>query len=333
MVESRHRGFITVVDIEGQRIAGTGDPGMKTYLRSSAKPFQCLPVISSGAADHFQFTARELAVMTGSHSGEPMHLEAVMALLEKIGATESDLQCGAHVPFDEATARQLAAADRPPRTLHNNCSGKHAGLLGLSKYLKAPLAEYLQNSHPVQQEILRTLAEFTGLRIEEMTIAIDGCSAPVFGMSLEAMALSYARLAAARLANLAPSLIAASERLVAAMTEYPEMVGGTVGRLDTDLMRVARGRIISKVGAEGLQLIGVLPDGPGGRAPRGLGIAVKIEDGDSQRARNPAVIETLRQLGLLDDEQLAKLSSYAHVRLYNHRRAEVGEVRTCFRLA
>jgi L-asparaginase II len=262
-----------------------------------------------------------------------MHLELVRSILEKIGLTAADLQCGAHIPFDPATARRLAMEDRPPQTLHNNCSGKHAGLLGLSRFLNAPIEDYLSASHPVQQEILKVVAEFAGLRIEEIAIALDGCSAPVFGLSIGRMALSYARLAAGESAGLAPPLNAAAARVVDAMIEYPEMVGGTEGRLDTPLMRVARGRIISKVGAEGLQLLGVRPEGPNGRYPNGLGIAVKIEDGDSHRARNPVVLETLRQLGLLQEEELAKLSSYSRTKIHNHRGFEVGEVRTCFQIA
>ncbi|MDX2032458.1 MAG: asparaginase [Blastocatellia bacterium] len=329
MVESRHRGTVVVVSAEGERVASLGDPETRTWYRSAAKPFQTIPIVTSGAAAHFALTPRELAVITGSHSGEEIHLDAVRAILEKIGLDELALQCGAHTPFDEAAAKRLRAEGRPATALHNNCSGKHAGMLAFARHIGAPIETYLDPEHAIQRRIREALARFAAVPPEEIAIAVDGCSAPVFGVSLTAMARSYAQLVGVRHTDIEADPAAAAAQVVDAMLAFPEMIGGTRRRLDTDLMRIARGRIIAKVGAEGVQLLGVKPDA---RYPRGLGIAIKIEDGDIRRARDPVVIETLRQLGLLDDDQLAALAGYAGSAVFNHRKLEVGEVRARFTL-
>lgn len=329
MVESLHRGFIAVVDADGEVIARLGDIETRTWYRSAAKPFQTIPIITSGTADHFKLTKQELAVITASHSGEAIHLKAVNSILRKIGLSESDLLCGAHLPFDEAATKQLQAEDRPPQALHNNCSGKHSGMLALAKFIGEATANYIDPRHPIQRQILIVIARFADLPVDQIEIAVDGCSAPVFGVSIEAMARSYAQLVGVRHTEIEPELAMAAERVMEAMTAFPEMVGGSHNRLDTDLMHVSRRQIVSKVGAEGVQLLAVRPCQ---RYPKGLGIAIKIEDGDTRRARDPVVIETLRQLGVLDDEQLALLADYRRPTLFNHRQLEVGEVRTCFTL-
>lgn len=329
MVESLHRGFIAVVDSKGQTLAKLGDIETSTWYRSAAKPFQTIPIIANGAAAHWNLTAKELAIITASHSGEDIHLEVVNSILNKIGSNEADLLCGVHTPFDETAASQLKTAGRLPDQRHNNCSGKHSGMLAFAKFLGLPTTTYISSSHPIQQQILKVVAEFAELSTGEVAIAIDGCSAPVFGVSVSAMARSYARLVGARFTNIASQLATAAEKVIEAMTEFPEMVGGSLGRLDTDLMRATRGQIVSKVGAEGVQLLGVKPCR---QYPCGLGIAIKIEDGDTRRARDPVVIETLRQLGVLSDDELAMLSAYNDKAVYNHRQIQIGEIRTCFKL-
>src|SRR5262245_6919173 len=329
LVESRHRGFIAVVDATGALVASLGDIKTPAWFRSAAKPFQTIPIITSGAAARYGLTPRELAVIAGSHSGESAHLETVLSILNKIALDESALKCGAHMPFDDVAAKRLRAENREPRPLHNNCSGKHAGMLAFANHIGEPVENYLDPDHPIQRRIRSTLARFADAPVDEIKIAVDGCSAPVFGLSVEAMARSYARLAGAQGAELEPDLVFAAETVVSAMIDYPEMVGGTRDRLDTDLMLAAKGGIVSKVGAEGVQLLGVKPNQS---YPKGLGVAIKIEDGDVRRARDPVVIETLRQLGLLNDDQLAELRRYSHSTVFNHRQVEVGAVRTCFQL-
>lgn len=329
MVESLHRGFIAVVDAEGQVISSLGRIESRCWYRSAAKPFQAIPLLVSGAADSYNLSHRELAVITASHSGESIHLEAVQSILRKAGLSAADLLCGAHEPFDPDAARTLRSENCLPQALHNNCSGKHAGMLALAKFLGEPTASYIDPQHPIQRQIRIVLARFADVPIEEIALAVDGCSAPVFGLSIQALARSYAQLVGIRHTDLEPALAAAAEQVVGAMLSFPELVGGSHHRLDTDLMRASRGRIVSKVGAEGVQLLGVLPCQ---QYPKGLGIAIKIEDGDTRRARDPVVIETLRQLGVLDNDQLTQLAPYRRSTVFNHRGLEVGEVRTCFKL-
>ena len=318
-VESEHRGAIAVVDTAGQVLARVGEVQLTSYLRSSAKPFQLLPLIESGAADRFQLTDRELAVIAGSHAGEPRHLEAVQSILDKIGLTEHNLQCGVHAPFNVAAAQALRAANREPTPLHNNCSGKHAGMLAQAVAGDFDLSRYLEPDHPIQITIRRRLAELADLSFDDIGVGVDGCSAPCFALPLKNAALAFARLAEAAEPALA--------RVGQAMIDYPEMVAGE-GRLDTDLMRAARGRLLSKGGAEGFHGVGV-PARNGGPA---FGIAWKIGDGDGKRGGHPAVIETLRQLGLLDADDLSALQAYHHWPVTNHRGLIVGEVRASFTL-
>lgn len=329
MTESLHRGFIVAVDVEGEVIAALGDIEARTWYRSAAKPFQAIPMLAGGAAEHFKFMERELAIIAASHDGEDFHLEAVNSVLRKSGLREADLLCGAHEPYNQAAAKALQSTGQPPRALHNNCSGKHAGMLAFAKFLGEPTANYLDPQHPIQRRIHIALARFADVPVDDIAIAVDGCSAPVFGLGLKAMARGYAQLLNVGQTDIEPELAAAAACVVRAMTGFPELIAGSHHRLDTDLMRAAGGRIVAKVGAEGLQLLGVAACS---RYPKGLGVAIKIEDGDSRRARDPVVIETLRQLGLLDKDQLAQLAHYERSTVFNHRRLEVGEVRTCFQL-
>src|SRR5258708_9699141 len=196
IVESRHRGHLTAVDGRGETIAALGLPETVTYVRSSGKPFQALPVIVSGAADRFGFTEQEIAIACGSHSGESIHVDAVRSMLAKIGLDESALKCGVHEPFSAEVARQLARNQTPPNVLQNNCSGKHAAMLALAVHIGALTGSYDDPRHPVQQAIAKTVAEFSDIPPDQIAIGVDGCGVPVFGMTVRAMALMYARLVA-----------------------------------------------------------------------------------------------------------------------------------------
>ena len=321
-VESEHRGAIAVVDAAGKVIAHAGDVNLVSYLRSSAKPFQLLPLIESGGADRLGFTAAELAIMAGSHSGEPRHVAAVQSILNKIGLSAEALQCGIHLPFNAESARALREAGQEPTVLYNNCSGKHAGMLAQAVDRGLSTDDYLNPQHPVQVTIRQRLAELGDIAVDDVTVGVDGCSAPCFAMPLRASALAFARLA--DVSNQPQQ--AGLARVAQVMMAHPEMVAGE-GRLDTDLMRAVPGRVVSKGGAEGYHGMGILrPDGSA------LGVAIKIADGDGRRGGHPVVIEILRQLGVLDDEALAKLQSYHTWKVTNHRGLEVGEVRAKFKL-
>jgi L-asparaginase II len=326
IVESRHRGHIAAVTGTGKTVAALGAPDTVTFLRSSGKPFQALPLIVSGAADRFGFTVQEIAIACGSHSGEPVHVETVRSMLGKIGVDESALKCGVHEPFSAEVARELARNQQPPNVLQNNCSGKHAGMIGLARYVGAPTETYDQWTNPVQQMIGRTIAQFSDVPVDKIAIGTDGCGVPVFGISVRAMALMYARLVSPP-ADFEEHARAAARRIVRAMISFPKMIGGTQSRLDTELIKAGNGRLISKIGAEGVYTIGVLPCDDW---PSGLGLALKIEDGDDHRARPPAVIEALRQLGVLTKPELIALADYAPTAITNRRGERVGEARAAF---
>jgi L-asparaginase II len=328
ITESRHRGHIAAVDGDGRVVAHLGVPETLTYLRSSAKPFQSLPLVASGAADHFRFTEQEVAIACASHNGEPIHTETVAGMLRKIGLTESALKCGVHEPFSADEAARLRERGERPNVLHNNCSGKHAGMLALALHLGAPVETYDQPANPVQLMIGRTIEQFSGVALEDIAVGVDGCGAPVFGITVRAMALMYARLVLPP-TDWPKATRTAAQRIVSAMISYPEMIGGRAERLDTVLMRACRGGIVSKVGAEGVYTAGVLPCE---RWPKGIGLAFKIEDGEDRRARPTVVIEALRQLGVLEDGALGELAPYRSFEIRNHRGDLVGEVRANFEL-
>ncbi|HZG52473.1 MAG TPA: asparaginase [Pyrinomonadaceae bacterium] len=327
ITESRHRGHVVAVDGHGRIVAQLGAPETVTYLRSSAKPLQAVPLVSTGAADRFNFTSEEIAVACGSHSGEPLHEETVAAMLGKIGLSAGALKCGVHEPFDKEVAQELRRRGEKPRVLQNNCSGKHTGMLALALHLGGAPETYDQPDNPAQLAIAHTVAQFSGVPLDDIALGVDGCGVPVFGVSVRAMALMYARLVAP------PDVFdaqtrAASARICAAMRAHPQLVGGTRERLDTELMRAAGG-VVSKVGAEGVYTVGVEPSA---RWPHGLGLALKVEDGEDRRARPTVVIESLRQLGLLDEAALERLARYSKFVVRNHRGDEVGEVRASFEL-
>ncbi|MEW6129960.1 MAG: asparaginase [Acidobacteriota bacterium] len=351
IVEAVHRGAIVAVEPDGKVIAALGNIDFITSTRSAIKPIQAIPFITSGAADRFNITQAELAVVCASHSGEAFHTKTVAALLERAGLRESDLRCGAHPPYHEATAKQLERDGLPFTQLHNNCSGKHTGMLATCVHRQLPTENYPAKEHPVQRDIISIFTRLAGLA-ENLPTAVDGCSAPTFGVPLNALALAFARLVEAstdrdRVAetgsgsqfqaeHLTPQLAEAARRvtyaiaarrIVAAMTAHPEMVGGTA-RFDTDLMGAANRKLICKVGAEAVHVVGVLPCA---KYPCGLGIAIKIDDG-AYRGLNPAVVETLAQLGVLDDSEQAELAQYHQPVIKNVRGLEVGEIRAVFDL-
>jgi L-asparaginase II len=328
ITESCHRGHVVAVAGDGRVVACLGAPEKVTYLRSASKPHQALPLVSTGAADHFRLDEREIAIACGSHSGEPMHTEVVARMLRKIGLDESALKCGAHEPYSKKAAEELRERGERPGPLHNNCSGKHAGMLALARHLGAPAEKYDEPSSPVQLAVGRVIEQFSGVALEEMAVGVDGCGVPAFGVSVRAMALMAARLVAPP-AGWDAGLREACGRVVSAMRRHPEMIEGT-GEMDTEIMLVTKGRIVSKVGAEGVYTAAVSPCE---EWPHGLGVALKLEDGDrGERARPAAAMETLRQLGLLRAEESDALTRYTNAELRNHRGDRVGDVRATFKL-
>ncbi len=328
LVESVHDAAIAVVDARGNLLAAHGNPFVITFLRSSAKPFQALPFVEDGGPEHFGLTPRELAVICASHSGTDEHVRVVAGIQAKVGLSESQLLCGTHPPLDAATADALKARGEQPTPNRHNCSGKHTGMLAQAVLHGWPTENYIDPGHPVQHRILHTFAEMCGLDPEAVHIGVDGCSAPNFAVSLYHAAFAYARLADPR--GLPPKRAAALEAIFSAMTAHPFMVGGP-GRFDTLFMEAAGGRMLAKGGAEAYQAValrpGVVPGVEGG-----VGIALKIADGDGKNRARPAVtLEVLRQLGALDDALAAQMASFGpKTTVTNWRKIPVGEGRPCF---
>jgi L-asparaginase II len=311
-------------------VASYGDPYVVTFLRSSAKPFQALPLVETGAAEAFDLTPRELALTCASHRGMDMHAETAAALQARIGAGEGDLLCGTHDVGDPATARRLARQGLAPTPNRHNCSGKHSGMLVLARHHDWPLADYVNPRHPVQQLLLNTFAEMCGLPPADVVVGIDGCSAPNFAVPLVSAATAFARLAdPSRLPHRRANAL---RTLFYAMTAYPEMVCAP-GTFDTELMRRRPGLLVAKGGAEGYQGLGLAANAlrPGSPA---LGIALKVSDG-AGRAVHVAALEVLRQLGLLEESDFDALAAFGfgpRVPLRNFRQLEVGEARPVFTL-
>jgi L-asparaginase II len=294
-------------------------------MRSCAKPLQAIPIIVSGAAERFNFTDQELALFCGSVSGQAFHVAAVRSVLKKIGLAEEALLCGIHPPSHRGTAKELQQKGVKPGPVHNNCAGKHAAMLALCVHHGWDITNYLPLEHPVQQLILSTIVEMTGIEKENIHAAVDGCGVPVFYVPLKNLALAYARLAEPYLleeSRLNGTQQAINKLLTAACT-HPEMVAGDE-RLCTDIMRLTGKRVFAKTGAEGGYALSLLD--------KGWGAALKIEDGN-QRALGPAVIELLQQLGALSDSALVQLKNYHHPAILNHRKEQVGELRPTFWLA
>jgi len=320
LTESVHRGHLAAVDACGRLLAEAGEPRLVTFARSAAKPLQALPVIEAGAADAFGLTATELALLCASHSGEAEHVDAAGALLAKLGLSAAQLQCGVHEPFDAAAARRLRERGEPPTSLHNNCSGKHAGMLALALRLSAPVESYMDAGHPVQRLMHNTVAAMCGLSAAELHTGVDGCGVPVFGMPLDRLAYAYARLGKPE--GLSAERAAACTRVIAALRAHPRLLAGS-GRFDTRLIEATGGRIVGKMGAEGVFALCV-PE-------QGFGLALKIADGQ-QRALYPAVTEALRQLGWLQERELAELAEFHEPVQRNWQGAEVGRIRPEVRL-
>ncbi|MEO5618637.1 MAG: asparaginase [Candidatus Eisenbacteria bacterium] len=312
--ESRHRVQMAACDGDGREVAGTGEANLLTTFRSAAKPFQLTPFVERGHADSWGFGPEELALMAASHTGSPRHVAGVRGLLARIGLPETALACGSEDPLDPVSLRALHDGREAPSPVFHNCSGKHAGMLALCLSEGWPTSGYERPDHPLQTLMHRTVAEICGLAVEQVTRAVDGCGVCAFAMPLTSMARGYARLASASAAG-DPRAVALA-RIREAMRAHPWAVGGAV-RFSSALMEAAP-HLVSKGGAEGLECVG-WPD-------RGLGVAVKCEDG-ATRAVSPAVVLVLEQLGALDPEARRRLEPWAQPVIRNAAGRDVGCLR------
>ncbi len=296
LVESVHRGRYVIRDVSGGTLGSLGDPKGLVHLRSSAKPFQALPLVFSGAADAFGLTSEEMAVACASHNAEARHLSAVRSILRKAGLSEADLQSGAHPPLSPQIAARLLKSDEEPRPIHSNCSGKHAGMLAVCVYAGWDPAGYRDPDGPLQKLVKRTVAKLCGLEPEEVQIAGDNCGVPVLVLPLGNLALGFARLAAEGEANareFPEDLAEAVKRVREAMRRNPFMVAGA-GRFDTALMKATD--LVAKSGAEGV-FAAAHPDG--------WGLALKVSDGAS-RAVAPTALAALARRGVQVPEEMKR---------------------------
>ena len=312
LTESRHRVYAAVVNATGELIGAAYDSALVTHWRSCAKPFQIIPLLEQKGFDTIGWGDDELALACGSHGGEPEHVALAGAMLGSIGMEEGDLACGPHDPLAARGQKLLRDSGARPTRLHNNCSGKHAAMLARAHTAQWPSFGYEREDHPVQRECLAEVAKWTGVDPSRIARAVDGCGVVVFALALRPMALAYARFAdGARRSHEIPS------RIVHAMQTRPFLVGGS-DRFDSALIEATEGRVIAKIGAEGVHSVAIVDDG--------IGIALKVEDG-AQRAQFPAVISVLQHYGALPRELPPRLAEFAHRTLRNTRGEIVGEIR------
>ncbi|MDF1503774.1 asparaginase [Roseisolibacter sp. H3M3-2] len=308
VVESRHRVHAAVTDAAGRLVASAGDPTTVTFWRSCAKPFQVMPLLESGGFDRAGWGDDHLALACASHGGEPEHVTIAERMLASLGLEDGDLACGPHEPLAARGARVLREAGLRPTRLHNNCSGKHAAMLARAVTEGWPREGYERLEHRVQRDCTDAVARWTGIPADRLQCAVDGCGVVVYALPLDAMALAFARLGAAT--------EDVPQRILHAMRTRPFLVGGT-DRFDTVLMEETDGAVVAKIGAEGVHSVSV----PG----RGLGLAVKVEDG-APRAQYPAVLRLLQALDVLPAALPPRLAEVLSKPVRNTRGEIVGEL-------
>jgi L-asparaginase II len=307
IIESFHCGSFALCDASGKIVVGGGDIETPVYPRSAIKAFQCLPVIESGAAERFGLNDEEIALCCSSHNGEAEHVRVARSILHKCAIDEDCLECGAHWPSYRNAAFELVRAGTDAMSVHNNCSGKHAGMLTLAKQLGVPAKDYVKPEHAVQKAVASTIERMCDVKLTSAPMGVDGCSVPTWAIPLRNMAMGFARLC-----NRSNT---ASKRIIGAARAHPFMIAGT-GRFDTRVMEAVP-RVFIKTGAEGVYC-GCIPDA-------GLGFALKCDDG-AGRAAEVATASLLLKLDIWKLDEAEKLKSFQHETIKNWRKIEVGEL-------
>ncbi len=324
MVESVHAGAFAVMDADGGVVLSVGDIDRPVYPRSAVKMLQALPLVESGAPERLGLTDEELSIACASHNGEPEHVKTAASMLAKAGVDDTVLECGAHWPYDETSARHLAASGSAPLALHNNCSGKHSGfvcvacMMAGAQDLRGFVRGYVQPDHPLMREITAALESTTGVPLAggKAPRGTDGCSIPTYGVPLRRLALAFARWGTG--IGLREGQAHAAARLRRAVAAAPFMVGGS-GRFDSVVMDKLRERVYCKVGAEGMYCA-ALPQ-------RGLGVAIKMDDGNNARACEVVMASLIEALAPLDDEERTFMRSMSALTMRNWNGIEVGMLR------
>jgi len=319
-VESVHRGSIVVADASGKIIHAWGNAKGLVFHRSAVKPLQALALVESGAADAFNFSDAELALACSSHIAAREHITLVSDLLARLGLSQSDLGCGPQTPRDKEVAEALILAGEAPTPVHNNCSGKHAGMLATALHLGAPVKGYMEPDHPVQRRVRAVLEEMAGARLDAAPAGIDGCGIPVYAMPLAALAQAMARFSDPE--TLGPERGQACRRIAAAMTAHPDLIAGR-GRFDSRVVRALERGGVVKCGAEGVY--GAALFGPG------FGIAIKIDDG-TRRAAETAMTAVLARLDAIPDDGMEEITDLLERPVTNAAGDPVGVIRPVLEL-
>jgi L-asparaginase II len=308
ITESQHHGAFAIADAAGKVVLSLGDITSPIFPRSAIKAFQCVPVIESGAAAHFGLNDEEIALCCSSHNGEPEHVRVAASLLAKCGCKEGDYECGSHWPSSAEAARDLARLGEKPRDIHNNCSGKHAGMLATARQLHVDTHGYVNPTHPVQKAVASALERYCDVDLSQTAMGIDGCSVPTWAIPLKNLAMGFARLARPE--------DAIGARIIAAARQHPFLIAGSK-RFDTEVM-TAVPRVFLKVGAEGVYC-GCIPHA-------GLGFALKCDDG-ATRGAEAAIAAALLKLDCWTVDERKTFQEQAHVTLRNWKKKVVGEIR------
>jgi L-asparaginase II len=320
-VENRHRGSFVISDANGNIIAAGGDISRPVFPRSAIKSMQALAMVSSGAIDRFELSDEELALACASHHGEDVHVQGVTGFLGHLGLSVDNLECGAHQPSNGKAREALRAAGAKPSALHNNCSGKHSGMLSVARALGVPTEHYVDRDHPVQLAVRKAIETVIGEPLSIDRCGTDGCSIPTWAAPLSGFARGFARMATGE--GLPPDLASAAQRIFNAATSHPLLVAGT-DHFDTLVMVVFGGRLMHKGGAEGVQC--------GAIRNKGWGYALKCDDGNMQASIVMAANLLLR-FAEPDEAQAELLSRFARQVVKNVRGTEVGEMRATAELA
>ncbi len=321
IVESAHSGALAIVDADGALHTCLGDIERPIFPRSAVKVLQALPLVASGAADRWQLNEEELALACASHGGEPRHVQTAASMLSKAGMDAAALECGAHWPYHDGSIKAMAAAGQQPTALNNNCSGKHSGFVCLGCMMaegsdrRAFLSGYVKPDHPVMQEVTAALQATTGYDLSRTAVGTDGCSIPTYAVPLRHLAHAFARVASG--VGLRPEHQRAAQRLRAAVAAAPFMVAGS-GRFDTRLMERLGARVFCKVGAEGVHCA-ALPE-------LGLGVAIKMDDGNNSRACEVVMAAVVERLLSLSDADAIFVRSFSDIELKNWNGLQVGRL-------
>ena len=308
-IESIHTVYAVAVDHRGEIIFSSGDPDYYTCFRSAFKPFQAAAAIKLGATKEAGFSKKHIALMCASHRGEPVHVETAKEMIACLGLNINDLECGTHYPSDQSSQKELFQKKMPAHALHNNCSGKHVGMLALAKHLVGNTAGYIKKNHPVQKNIFSLLKDYT--KLDKISTSIDGCSAPTPFLTLTEIASLYQIFGSTRFEEL--------NIAYDSMVQFPFLISGT-GGFDTDFIKALNGKAVTKIGGEAIRGVSVRVPNKGC-----VGVALKVLDGNF-RALSPATIKVLDHLGLLSESEKLSLKNHSEISLKNHNNFIIGRI-------